>query len=186
MKNDCEPIFTKDYLPHLQTPFSIHLGHWRPGHRHQDAALHLLNQRYRLVHRIGPSLNFPTLLAPDLALLEIGKLPEMVHRVEVANLHKPSSDTLHHLATSLEAASPVSLPLKEIARAERVRAQLKEATKLAGWRSWPERKLLHERAVFAADKRSKLLLEGRVFGVLRDAVQRCVVALVPLIFPDMD
>lgn len=72
------------------------------------------------MHRIGPSLNFPALFTPDLALLEIGKLPEMVHRVKVADLHKPSSDTLHHLPTSFEAASPVSLPLEEITGAERV------------------------------------------------------------------
>lgn len=162
------------------------LGHGRPLHRNQDAALHLLNQRNRLVHRVGPALYAPALLTANLALLEVGKLPQVVHRVEVANLHKPRAHALHDLAPRLEPAPPVRLPLEQVAGVQRVRAQLKEAAEVARGRGGPEAELLHQRAVLVADERAQLLVELGVLGVVRDGVERGVVALVALVLPDVD
>lgn len=69
---------------------------------------------------LAPALDTPALLAANLSLLEVGKLPQVVNGVEVSYLHEPSADTLHDLASRLEAASPVGLPLKEVAGVESV------------------------------------------------------------------
>lgn len=96
------------------------LGHRRPGHGYQDSRVHGLDERNGLVHRLGPTRYAPAVLAADLPLLEVGKLPEVVHRVQIANLHKPSTNALHHLAAGLQAPTPVCLPLEQVSRVERV------------------------------------------------------------------
>lgn len=72
-----------------------------PWHGNQDPALHRLNKGHRSMNRISPAFNTPGLFTTNLAFLQVGELPEMVHRVEIANLHKPSTDAFHDLATSL-------------------------------------------------------------------------------------
>lgn len=137
------------------------------------------------MHCFGPALLAPALLAADLALLEISKLPEVVHRVEIANLHKPGSHTFHHLAPGLESAPPVRLPLEKVTGVERVGAQLKDAAELSGRGRWPERELLHERGLFAANQAAELLFKGWIFRVAGDGVQGGMIALIALIFPDV-
>src|SRR2546421_5668842 len=72
-----------------------------PRHRNQDSALHSLNQRYRLVNCISPSFDAPRLLPPQLPLLQICELPEMMHGIEIANLYKPCSNAFHHFPSCL-------------------------------------------------------------------------------------
>lgn len=136
--------------------------------------------------RLGPPLDTPTLLPTDLALLEVGELPEMMDCVKVADLHEPSTHALHDLASGLEAPTPVCLPLEQVAWVQCVRSELKETTELA-WRGRrPEGKLLHERRVFRLDQAPKLAVEGGIFWMFRDGVHGGMVALVALVFPDVD
>jgi len=138
------------------------------------------------VNRLAPAFYAPTLLTADLAFLKVGKLPEVVDRVEVANLHEPGADTLHDLTTSLETTSPVGLPLKQVAGVQGIRSELKHAAELSGRGRGPEGELLHERGILAFDQGSKLLFESGVLGVGRDEVSRFVVSLISLIFPNVD
>ena len=85
---------------------------WTPRHWHQDLALHGLDQRHCLMNSVTPSLNAPRKLSSRFSLLEVCKLPKMVDCVQVANLHEPSSDALHHLTSCLQPFSPVGLPLE--------------------------------------------------------------------------
>lgn len=97
-----------------------HLTHWAPGHGDQNPTLHRLDERHGLVDRLRPSFNAPRLLPANLALLQVRKLPQMMHRVQVSDLHEPCTDPFHHLAARLEAAAPVRFPLEQIARVEGV------------------------------------------------------------------
>src|ERR1051326_1661895 len=83
--------------------------HGAPRHRNQDPALHRLDERNRLMHRLAPALDAPALLASDFTLFEIGKLPQVVYRVELSNLHEPGAHPLHDFAACLEPAPPVGL-----------------------------------------------------------------------------
>ena len=110
----------------------------------------------------------------------------MVDRVKITNLHKPSSNTLHNLTASLEAAAPVCLPLEQVARVKRVGAEFKDTTELSGRCGGPERKFLHERNLLRVDHGAELLVEFSKLGIVRDAMARLVVTLVLLVFPDVD
>lgn len=138
------------------------------------------------MNRLAPAFYAPTLLTADLALLEVGKLPEVVDRVEVADLHEPGADALHNLTTSLEATSPVGLPLQEVAGVQGIGSELKHAAELSGRCRGPEGELLHEGGILALDQGSKLLFEGGVLGMGRDEVSRLVISLISLIFPNVD
>jgi hypothetical protein len=95
----------------------------------------------------------------------------MVHRVQFTDLNEPGSDALHDLATSLETASPVSLPLEQVAGVQCVRAELEQAAKLT-WRSrGPEGELLHERGALGVDERFELGIKLGELGVMLDRVQ---------------
>jgi len=87
-----------------------------PRARNQDSALHRLNERHRLVHRLAPPLDAPALLTADLALLQVGKLPQVVHRVQLADLYEPSAYALHDLPAGFQTAPPMCLPLKQVSR----------------------------------------------------------------------
>ena len=87
-----------------------------PRHGDEDSGFHGLDEGYGLVDGLSPAFLLPTQLAADLALLEVGELPEMVDGVEVADLDKPGTNALHDLAAGLEAAPPVGLPLKQVTR----------------------------------------------------------------------
>lgn len=94
--------------------------------------------------RIRPAGYAPRILTTDLPLLQVGKLPEVVDRVKVADLHEPSPNALHHLAPSLQAPAPVGLPLEQIARAKCVGPELEDTAKVSGRCRGPEAKLLHQ------------------------------------------
>lgn len=123
------------------------------------------------MHCVSPALDAPALFSADLALLQVRKLPEVVHRVQLANLHEPGPDSLHDFSAGLEAPPPVCLPFEQVARVQSVRTKLEQAAQLA-WRSgWPEGKLLHERGALSIDKALELCVELGEFGVVLDGVQ---------------
>lgn len=138
------------------------------------------------MYSLSPSLNTPRLLTADLALLQVGELPEVVDSVQVANLHKPRTNAFHHLATGGKSPTPVGLPLQQVARVQGVRPELEQTTKTAGWGGWPERELLHEGGLLALDQAFELAIEISELGVFRDVVKGGMVAFVALVFPDMD
>lgn len=72
------------------------------------------------MHCIAPALDRPALLSAGPSLLQVGKLPEVVDRVELSDLNEPGSNTFHDLPSSLEASSPVSLPLQQITGVESI------------------------------------------------------------------
>lgn len=135
---------------------------------------------------LRPALDAPALLATDLAFLQICKLPEVVYRVKVANLHEPGTHAFHDLTSGLEAPTPMCLPLEQITWVQRVRAELKEAAELAGRGGRPEGEFLHQGRVFRLDQAAQLAVEGGVFGVLGDRVQGGMVALVTLVLPNVN
>jgi hypothetical protein len=106
--------------------------------------------------------------------------------IEVADLHEPGADAFHHLPACLQALAPVRLPLEEVSREERVGAQLEEPAELARGGRGPEREFLHKRRIFRDDELLEFLVECREVGVPGDVVERGMVAVVPLIFPDVD
>lgn len=138
------------------------------------------------MHRLTPTLDAPALLAADLALLQVGKLPQVMHRVELANLHKPRAHAFHHLPARLEAAPPVSLPLEQISGVESVGSKLEYSSQVARRSRRPEGEFLHERRSFSVDERLKLGIKLGEFGVVLDGIEGCVVTFVSLVFPDMD
>jgi len=71
---------------------SAWLANWTPRHRHHDPTLHLLNQWHSLVHSLAPARHTPALLPASSALFKVGKLPQVVDRVEISDLNEPSSD----------------------------------------------------------------------------------------------
>lgn len=105
--------------------------------------------------------------------------------VELADLHEPGAHALHDLAAGLEALAPVRLPFQQVARVQRVRAELEEPAELPRRRGRPEAELLHERDVFGRNERFERQLEGRVVGMSRDSMQGIVVAVIALILPDV-
>ena len=157
-----------------------------PGHWDEDPTLHGLDQRDRLVNRVGPSVDAPGFFATDLALLEVGKLPHVVHSVELTDLDEPRSDAFHDLTTRGQATSPVRLPLQQVSWVQGVRTKLEDATKTAGRGGWPEAELLHQGGALRGDKRLELAVKGREIRVLADFVERCMVSGVALVLPDVD
>lgn len=93
-----------------------------PWHRNQDSAFHCLDQWHRLMNRISPAFDTPRLLSPQLSLLQICKLPKMMHCVEVTNLYKPCPNALHDFPPCLETFPPMRLPFQQITRMKRVRS----------------------------------------------------------------
>lgn len=87
-----------------------------PGARNQDPAPHGLDEWHCLVHCLAPAFYAPALFATDLAFLQVGELPQMVYCVQITNLDKPSTHTLHDFPPGLQATSPMCLPLEQIAR----------------------------------------------------------------------
>jgi hypothetical protein len=157
-----------------------------PRHRDENPALHCLNKWYRLVYRLCPSLNAPRLLTADLALLQIGKLPQVMHGVEIANLDEPCTHSLHDLPARLEASTPMRLPLQKITRVKGVRPKLKQTTE-ATWRSCrPERKLLHEGCAFTLDQGFQFLVKLGKLRVARNGVEGFVITRVALVLPDVN
>jgi len=121
----------------------IRLSNRTPRHRNQNPTLHLLNQRHSLMNRISPSLHIPALLPAHLPFLQIRKLPEMMHRIQLSNLHEPGTYTLHYFSPGFEASAPVGFPFEEIAWVEGVGAEFEDAAELAGGGGGPEGKFLH-------------------------------------------
>lgn len=58
------------------------------------------------------ALNLQTNVSTVFCEAERRDLTKMMHGVELANLHKPSADTLHDLSASLQTLAPVGLPLE--------------------------------------------------------------------------
>jgi hypothetical protein len=114
-----------------------------PWHWDQNPTLHTLDQRHRLMHGISPPLDTPALLPPHLPLLQICKLPQMMHRIQLSNLHKPGSYSLHDFSSCAETTAPMGLPFEEITGVEGVRAQFEDATEGSGRGGWPEGEFLH-------------------------------------------
>lgn len=80
----------------------------------------------------------------------------------------------------------MSLPIEKISGVESVGAQLKEATELSRGGGGPEREFLHKRGLLLCDQGFEFFVKGRKVRVRGDAVERGVVAIVALIFPNVD
>lgn len=135
---------------------------------------------------IAPTLDGPALLATIAALFEVGELPKVVNGVEVANLDKPRTNSLHDLTTGLEASSPVSLPFEQVSRMQGVGAQLKHASELSWWRRRPEGEFLHQGNVLGVDEGIKLLVELVEFRSAGNGMSGLVVSFVLLVLPDVN
>ena len=135
------------------------LSHRTPWHWYQNSTLHLLDQRNGLVHCFTPALHSPAHFSPRFSLLEIGKLPQMMHRVQLANLHEPRPDPFHHLASSFEPSAPVCLPFEQVAGMQGIRTKLEEASKVPRRRCGPEGEFLHQGGIFMSDQALQLLVK---------------------------
>ena len=138
------------------------------------------------MHRLPPSLHTPAQLPPRLPLLQIRKLPQVMHGIQIANLHEPSSNALHDFPSCFQAFSPVSFPFEEVARVKSVGAEFEEAAELSGRCGGPEGEFLHERGFFGGDEGFKLAVESGEVRVTGDGVEGGVVAVITLVFPDVD
>lgn len=69
---------------------------------------------------------------------------------------------------------------------ECVSPQLKHASELSRRGGRPEAELLHEAGALRLDELLELAVEFSEFGVVRDRVERLVVAGVTLVLPDVD
>ena len=130
-----------------------------PWHGDENAALHVLDQRDGLVHGFRPPLDPPRLLPPNLALFQVCKLPQVMHRVEVSDLDEPGSDSFHDLASGLEATAPMCLPLEKVTGVEGVRSEFKHTAEAARRGGGPEGELLHQGRVLADDEGLEVVVE---------------------------
>lgn len=96
-----------------------------PRHRNENPALHRLDEGDGLMDCLGPPFDAPRLLTANLALFQVGILPQVVYCVEVTDLDEPCAHAFHHLPTRIEAPTPVGLPFQKVARVQRVRSELK-------------------------------------------------------------
>jgi hypothetical protein len=135
---------------------------------------------------LAPAFNLPASLASKLALFQIGELPEMMHRVQIANLHKPCSYAFHNFAPRLETSTPVGLPFQQVSRMQSVGSELEQAAELPRWCGRPERELLHQRRRLLADQSLQLGVELGEFGEMLNVVEGAMVASVALVLPDVD
>ena len=83
-----------------------------PRHRNQNPRFHRLNQWDSLVHRVSPPFHTPAHFSPRFPLLQVRKLPQMMHSIQFSNLHEPGTYAFHDFPTSLETCPPVLLPFK--------------------------------------------------------------------------
>ena len=109
-----------------------------------------------------------------------------MHGVQVSDLHKPCTYALHHFPTCLQAFPPVGLPFKEVPRVQSVGAEFEEAAELAGWGGGPEGEFLHQGGLLVGDEGFELGVEGGKVRVGGDGVEGGVIAVVALVFPDVD
>ena len=65
--------------------------------------------------RVSPTFYTPAHLPSCPSLLQVGKLPQVVYRVQLANLYEPSSHSFHDLPARFQALPPMRLPFEEIA-----------------------------------------------------------------------
>ena len=138
------------------------------------------------MHRIPPTFHSPTHLPPRLPLLQIRKLPQMMHGVQIAHLHEPGSHPFHHFFSCVQASPPVGFPFEEVAWVEGVGAEFEEAAELARRGGGPEGEFLHEGGLFVGYELLELGIEGGEVGVVSNGVEGGVVAVVALVFPYMD
>jgi hypothetical protein len=138
------------------------------------------------MNRIAPALHTPALLAAHLPLLQIRKLPEVMHRIQLADLHEPGADALHDFTPGPQPAAPVRLPFEQVARVQRVGAQLEYTAQLARGGCGPEGKFLHQRHTFAGYEGFELGIKRREVGMVGDGMEGVMVAMIALVFPNMD
>ena len=67
-----------------------------------------------------------------------------------------------------------------------VGAKLEEATKFSRRCGWPEGEFLHEGRLFVGYQLFEVGIECRKFRVGSDGVERCMVAVISLILPNVD
>lgn len=147
-----------------------HLADRTPWQGDQDSALHVLNERDGLVDGLRPAFDIPGLLTANLAFLQVRKLPQMMHSVQIADLDEPRTNSFHDFPARLEATAPMGLPLQQVSGMERIRSQLKDTAEAARRGRWPEGKLLHERGTLALNHSSQLAVELVVSGQLRNGI----------------
>lgn len=152
------------------------LANRAPLHWYKNLALHLCNQWNSLVNSRAPSWNLPALLPSKLPVPQVLELPEMVNSIQAANLGEPSTGCNHDVPAGLEATAPVGFPLEEITGAEGICPELKDSTKVAGRRSWPEGEFLHEVVGASAEEWDELLLILAVLGLPGELGLRRVVS----------
>ena len=115
-----------------------------PAHRYQNPAFHLFDERYGLVHRVAPSSFAPALLPGNLSLPQIGKLPQVMDRVQRSHLTEPGPNTFHDVFAGPYATAPVRFPFQQATGENGVGPKFKYSSK-GTWRaSRPEGELLHE------------------------------------------
>lgn len=80
----------------------------------------------------------------------------------------------------------MGFPFQEIARIQCVGAKFEKTAEGTRWCGWPEGELLHQGCLFRSDEFFKMLVEGGEVGMGGNRVKGGVVALVALVFPDVD
>ena len=77
-------------------------------------------------------------------------------------------------------------PFEKVSRMEGVRAELKETTEFPRRCSRPEGEFLHEGRLFVSYQLFEVGIKGRKLRMRGDGVEGCVIAMVSLVFPDMN
>ena len=80
----------------------------------------------------------------------------------------------------------MGFPLEKVTWVEGVGAKFEEAAELAGCGGGPEGEFLHQGGVLGRDESLEVFVECRELWVGGDRVKGCVIALVALVFPDVD
>jgi hypothetical protein len=101
------------------------LANRTPWHWNKDPALHRLDQWNSLMNGVRPAFDAPRLFSSNFPLFQVGKLPQMVYRIQISNLNKPSTNAFHDLSTSRKAATPVSFPFEQVAWVQSIGSKLK-------------------------------------------------------------
>lgn len=146
-----------------ETPGSL-LG-WTELCWHEDAAVHLANQRNGICDAIVPSGNGPGLLANFLALLERFVAPDVMDVVKSTDLREETAVSLMALLSVVDRTSPIVAPLNHRARLQSVRSHFIDVVALSWFNQWPIAERQQILQVSISQQRSTISRQRDIAGI---------------------
>jgi len=110
---------------------------WRELGRDEDAAVHLLDERYRVGHTFIPAGLSPCILARLLALLIRFVAPDVMNVVQAPDLREETGIGFVLVLPKVDCTRPVVAPFDHGAWLEAIRTHLVDVVSLTRLQNWP-------------------------------------------------